>query len=123
MRWMRSAKGSTSARSSARHSHCFGRMRRDPRPPMRSLSTATDSVHGYPLVAAARSMAPKPLPGFFRPPPCVLAMSTRDRVYEAIEQHLLQHGYAPTVRELQVMVGLASPSTVHAHLERLERDG
>lgn len=50
-------------------------------------------------------------------------MSTRQRVYEAIEQHTLQHGYAPTVRELQVMVGLASPATVQAHLDNLEADG
>lgn len=50
-------------------------------------------------------------------------MTTRERVYAAIEQHLLLHGYAPTVRELQVMVGLGSPSTVQEHLNNLEADG
>jgi repressor LexA len=34
-----------------------------------------------------------------------------------------QHGYPPTVREIGEAVGLASPSTVHAHLANLERAG
>jgi repressor LexA len=33
------------------------------------------------------------------------------------------HGYPPTVREIGAEVGLASPSTVHAHLANLERAG
>jgi len=33
------------------------------------------------------------------------------------------HGYPPTVREIGAKVGLASPSTVHAHLANLERAG
>jgi len=33
------------------------------------------------------------------------------------------HGYPPTVREIGERVGLASPSTVHAHLANLERAG
>jgi repressor LexA len=33
------------------------------------------------------------------------------------------HGYPPTVREIGARVGLASPSTVHAHLANLERAG
>ena len=33
------------------------------------------------------------------------------------------HGYPPTVREIGEKVGLASPSTVHAHLANLERAG
>src|SRR6202795_4787422 len=32
-------------------------------------------------------------------------------------------GYPPTVREIGEAVGLASPSTVHAHLANLERAG
>src|SRR5688500_18683301 len=32
-----------------------------------------------------------------------------------------RHGYPPTVREIGEAVGLASPSTVHAHLANLER--
>jgi repressor LexA len=34
-----------------------------------------------------------------------------------------RHGYPPTVREIGNSVGLASPSTVHAHLANLERAG
>ena len=34
-----------------------------------------------------------------------------------------RHGYPPTVREIGEAVGLASPSTVHAHLANLERAG
>jgi repressor LexA len=39
-----------------------------------------------------------------------------------VEYHGL-HGYPPTVREIGAAVGLASPSTVHAHLANLERAG
>src|SRR2546429_4925075 len=34
-----------------------------------------------------------------------------------------EHGSPPTVREIGEAVGLASPSTVHAHLANLERAG
>jgi repressor LexA len=44
-----------------------------------------------------------------------------------ILDHILQtvegRGYPPSVREIAEAVGLASPSTVHAHLEALQRKG
>lgn len=40
-----------------------------------------------------------------------------------IEGHVESHGYPPTVREIGHGVGLASPSTVHRHLEKLEEGG
>ena len=40
-----------------------------------------------------------------------------------IEDHVERHGYPPTVREIGTGVGLASPSTVHRHLEKLEEGG
>jgi repressor LexA len=40
-----------------------------------------------------------------------------------IEDHVERHGYPPTVREIGQGVGLASPSTVHRHLEKLEEGG
>lgn len=40
-----------------------------------------------------------------------------------IEDHVDRHGYPPTVREIGQGVGLASPSTVHRHLEKLEEGG
>ncbi len=44
-------------------------------------------------------------------------------VYEFVVSYLDSHGYPPTVREIGEAVGLASPSTVHAHLANLERAG
>jgi repressor LexA len=44
-------------------------------------------------------------------------------IYEFVVGYADQHGYPPTVREIGGAVGLASPSTVHAHLANLERAG
>jgi repressor LexA len=44
-------------------------------------------------------------------------------VYEFVVGYADGHGYPPTVREIGEAVGLASPSTVHAHLANLERAG
>jgi repressor LexA len=44
-------------------------------------------------------------------------------VYNVIKQHILSKGYPPSVREICEAVGLKSTSTVHGHLERLERKG
>jgi repressor LexA len=40
-----------------------------------------------------------------------------------IEQHMRERGYPPSVREIGEAVGLTSPSTVHSHLNTLERLG
>ena len=40
-----------------------------------------------------------------------------------ISKHCTLHGYPPTVREIGFAVGLTSPSTVHAHLAKLEAGG
>ncbi len=44
-------------------------------------------------------------------------------IYEFVTRYVDGHGYPPTVREIGEAVGLASPSTVHAHLANLERAG
>ncbi len=44
-------------------------------------------------------------------------------IYEYVTGYVDGHGYPPTVREIGEAVGLASPSTVHAHLANLERLG
>ena len=44
-------------------------------------------------------------------------------IYEYVVAYVDEHGYPPTVREIGEEVGLASPSTVHAHLANLERAG
>jgi repressor LexA len=44
-------------------------------------------------------------------------------IWDYLLGYVEQHGYPPTVREIGQAVGLASPSTVHAHLANLERAG
>jgi repressor LexA len=51
-------------------------------------------------------------------------LSPRQReILEFVNSHVDAHGYPPTVREIGGAVGLTSPSTVHAHLARLETAG
>ena len=47
----------------------------------------------------------------------------QQEIWQYLVQYVDQHGYPPTVREIGDAVGLASPSTVHAHLANLERAG
>ena len=44
-------------------------------------------------------------------------------IFDFLSEYVRGHGYPPTVREIGEAVGLASPSTVHAHLANLERAG
>src|SRR5664280_1835566 len=44
-------------------------------------------------------------------------------IWDYLLVYVEKHGYPPTVREIGQAVGLASPSTVHAHLANLERAG
>src|ERR671924_549305 len=49
-------------------------------------------------------------------------LSKRQReIFDFVVEYADKHGYPPTVREIGEAVGLASPSTVHAHLANLER--
>jgi repressor LexA len=45
------------------------------------------------------------------------------QILDFVTKYADAHGYPPTVREIGEAVGLASPSTVHAHLANLERAG
>jgi repressor LexA len=47
----------------------------------------------------------------------------QQEIWEFLVGYAERHGYPPTVREIGSAVGLASPSTVHAHLANLERAG
>ena len=47
----------------------------------------------------------------------------QQEIWQYLVQYVDEHGYPPTVREIGDAVGLASPSTVHAHLANLERAG
>ena len=47
----------------------------------------------------------------------------QQEIWDFLVEYVDGHGYPPTVREIGERVGLASPSTVHAHLANLERAG
>ncbi|HLM93238.1 MAG TPA: transcriptional repressor LexA [Gaiellaceae bacterium] len=47
----------------------------------------------------------------------------QQEIYDFVVSYAAKQGYPPTVREIGEEVGLASPSTVHAHLANLERAG
>jgi repressor LexA len=52
-----------------------------------------------------------------------LLTKRQQEIWEFLVEYVDAHGYPPTVREIGGKVGLASPSTVHAHLANLERAG
>ena len=47
----------------------------------------------------------------------------QQEIWDFLVDYVGRHGYPPTVREIGEAIGLASPSTVHAHLANLERAG
>jgi len=47
----------------------------------------------------------------------------QQEIWQFLVEYVDDHGYPPTVREIGGHVGLASPSTVHAHLANIERAG
>lgn len=56
--------------------------------------------------------------------PSEISLTDRQRdILDVIEGSLLDRGYPPSVREIGEKVGLTSPSSVHAHLNTLERYG
>jgi repressor LexA len=52
-----------------------------------------------------------------------LLTARQQEIWNYLVEYVDRHGYPPTVREIGEHVGLASPSTVHAHLANLERAG
>ena len=56
--------------------------------------------------------------------PAEIPLTARQQeIWQFLVMYVDDHGYPPTVREIGEEVGLASPSTVHAHLANLERVG
>lgn len=47
----------------------------------------------------------------------------QQEIYDFIRKYSAKYGYPPTVRDIGKAVGLASSSTVHAHLSNLEKAG
>src|SRR5919108_559068 len=53
-----------------------------------------------------------------------LSLTKRQQeIFDFIKRYSSRHGYPPTVRDIGKAVGLASSSTVHAHLANLEKVG
>src|SRR6476619_125934 len=60
----------------------------------------------------------------FDPRRVAMDLSQRQKeILEFVNTHVDAHGYPPTGREIGQAVGLTSPSTVHAHLAKLETAG
>jgi len=47
----------------------------------------------------------------------------QQQILEIIDQHISEHGYPPSVREIGKAIGLTSPSSVQNHLNRLNELG
>ena len=47
----------------------------------------------------------------------------QQEIFDFIQKYASRYGYPPTVREIGKAVGLASSSTVHAHLANLQKSG
>ena len=53
-----------------------------------------------------------------------LSLTKRQQeIFDYIKRYSAKHGYPPTVRDIGKAIGLASSSTVHAHLSNLEKIG
>jgi repressor LexA len=58
------------------------------------------------------------------PPSERTALTTRQHeVLSAIDAYTLMHGYAPSVRELGLAIGVGSTNGVVCHLKALQRKG
>ncbi|MGI6617182.1 MAG: transcriptional repressor LexA [Saccharofermentanales bacterium] len=51
------------------------------------------------------------------------ASETRASIFRFIVHYISEHAYSPSIREIGRGVGIASTSTVHHHLKKLEEDG
>jgi repressor LexA len=47
----------------------------------------------------------------------------QQEIFDYVKRYVGEHGYPPTVRDIGKAIGLASSSTVHAHLANLEKAG
>ena len=80
-------------------------------PNVRTMGDMTDHRHSRPNAARpAGSRTPR--------------ITERQRqVLEFVEQETRERGYPPSVREIGEAIGLTSPSTVHSHLNTLQKLG
>ena len=47
----------------------------------------------------------------------------QQKVFDVIAQYIADHGYPPTVREVQATLGYGSTATVQVHIEALRAKG
>lgn len=47
----------------------------------------------------------------------------REEILQVIINYIEKHKYPPTIREIGEMVGLKSTSSVHAHVEKMLKEG
>lgn len=50
-------------------------------------------------------------------------MTTRERTLKYITEFNAEFGFSPSVREIAKAVYICSTSTIHSHLQRMEKDG
>jgi len=90
-------------------------------PNTRTMASMTDSQ----AASQAASHAARPAAGgAARGSSTSSKITARQRqVLDFIEQQMRDRGYPPSVREIGEAIGLTSPSTVHSHLNTLQRLG
>src|SRR5436309_12429521 len=76
-----------------------------------------------PIDAVRRSLYPVGEHTFDHERGGAMLTDRQQQIWNYLVEYVDRHGYPPTVREIGEEVGLASPSTVHAHLANLERAG
>lgn len=50
-------------------------------------------------------------------------MKTEQIILEYLKEHIKEHGYAPSIREIRDGCGLSSTSVAVYHLDKMEDDG
>src|SRR4051812_48723326 len=86
---------------------------------------ASQHIRRLPLASVR---GPRYLPEHMFPSPSVRSddvdlTKRQQEIFDFIKKYSAKHGYPPTVRDIGKAVGLASSSTVHAHLANLEKVG
>ena len=46
-----------------------------------------------------------------------------EKIYDFIKTYFKQHGYVPSIREIQYGVGSNSSATIHRHVQKLIEEG
>lgn len=55
--------------------------------------------------------------------PTLYLTKRQKQIYDFVRDHIQEHGYAPTLKEIGDEFGLSSPATVYKHVEQLVQKG